>query len=853
MNFSALFRFAVLVILLVFSGIAYRVAFTPPPAPSAAFPSDWLLRQRIFPRGEINYPVYRRAQAQAEFMQRQGIYRQVEWSFAGPSNVGGRITDLALSPTNFDTIYAAAASGGVFRTVDRGGQWTPVFDEELTLSIGAVALAPSRPNTVYVGTGEANAGGSSQIYGGYGVYKSSDAGQTWQHLGLEETRYIGRIVVDPHNPDRVFVAALGKLFNTNPERGVYRTPDGGETWERSLFINDSTGCVDLVMNPLQPNLLYAAMWERIRRPDQNTWGGRHSGIYRSSDGGDTWQELTNGLPYNSPAVGRIGITLCASQPQVLYAIYADNTGRFAGVYKTVDGGENWFRTNDTDLNAVYGTTGWWFGNIRVSPANPNLVFALGIRMYRSLDGGQSWQDRNGRLHVDQHAMYIHPQDPNYIVVGNDGGIYMSLNGGVQWGKSSNLPITQFYTGEFDDQFPERKYGGTQDNGTQRTLSGNPLDWHKILAADGFYVLVDPQDNQYVYAETQFGGLHRSTDGGYTFTSALSGIISSDRFNWSAPLAMDPSQPQTLYFGTHRVYRSNNRALSWTPISPDLSNYPHPGNLVFGTVTAIAVAPGKREVIYAGTDDGNVWISPDFGQNWQLISAELPVRWVTRVAVDPFDEHIAYVTFSGYRWEDFLPHIFRTGDAGQTWEDISGNLPEVPLNDVVIDPGADSTLYVASDVGVYFSQNLGREWHRLGSGLPNTPIMDLDLHQADRILLAATYGRSMYTLQLSGLTGLASHRQSISSDFRLGQNYPNPFNGVTHIPFRLARAGQVRLTIYDNLGRRVRTAAAGRYDAGEHSIAWDGRNEWGEPVGSGVYVYRLQVDNWMGAGKLTLVQ
>lgn len=817
-------------------------------------PNDWFFAQRAFPQGEINREVYTEALRQAQTMKAQAAAaRSGNWVSAGPSNIGGRISDVELSPTSFDTIYAGAASGGVFKSMDGGQSWTPIFDEALSLSIGDITLDPANSSIIYVGTGEVNAGGGSQTYNGFGLYRSSDAGTTWEHLGLEDTRYIGRVAIDPQNSRRIFVAAMGKLFGANPERGLFRSTDGGQSWEQSLFISDSTGCIDVAIHPATSDTIYAAMWERTRRPDRRSYGGATCGLYRSYDGGDSWQELTGGLPNNSPTVGRIGISICASQPHILYAIYADNIGYFDGVYKTTDGGDSWARTSDGALGGLYASYGWWFGNIRVDPGNPNIVFVLGLSVYKTTNGGQNWFYSSGGMHVDQHGLYIHPQNPNYIVAGNDGGIYVSQDGGSVYSKSPNLPITQFYTCEMDFQFPERLYGGTQDNGVIRTLSGNPNLWQEIYGGDGFYILVDPSDNNYVYAESQYGGLGRSTDGGSSFLYALNGVAGS-RNNWSSPLAMDPSNPHALYFGTERVNKTVNRAVSWTPISPDLSNGPPSGNLAYGTITTIAAAPSDSNTIYAGTDDGNVWVTQNGGVNWTKISDTLPLRWITRVAVDPADAQTAYVTLSGYRWDEYLPHIFRTTDAGFSWEDISGNLPEAPLNDVIADPLTDSTLYVASDVGVFITQNSGGDWQFLGSGLPNVPVTDLTLHNPTRTLLAATYGRSMFTFDLGQLTALGSTAENpLPGDFELLQNYPNPFNGETEIRFSLRKEARVTLEIFDIGGRKVKTLLAENLPAGWHTVSWDGSNAQGFSAASGTYIYRMKANNRMLTKRMVLVK
>ena len=688
---------------------------------------------------------YKQAQSQAASMRSGQRKTGPSWEFRGPLNIGGRITAMAVDPTRFDTIYLGGATGGVIKSIDGGSSWQPIFDDIPSLSIGAMVMDPSDPETLYVGTGEANGGGGSVSYGGSGVYRTTDGGNSWQHLGLEDSHHIGRIVVNPNDPDVIFVAVVGLLYGTNSERGVYRSTNGGDTWERVLFLSEQTGCIDLVVNPDNPNILYAAMWERERGPDFRDYGGEECGVWRSLDGGDTWQELVSGLPNNQADVGRIGLAIARSNPQVLYAIYADNIGFFDGVYRSDDGGDSWSRTNDGNLSNLYSSFGWWFGNIRVDPADPNSVYVLGLDVYKTTNGGNSWFFSSGSMHVDQHDLIVHPQDSSWVLAGNDGGAYISQNGGSSYTKLPNIPFTQFYTCEIDFQNPERIYGGTQDNGTNRTLTGNLDDWSRIWGGDGFYVLVDPTDNQFVYAESQFGGLVRSTNGGTTFFGATAGVIGTDRNNWNSPLVMDPNQSQTLYFGTQRVYRSTNRAASWNAISGDLSDGPGGGNLTFGTVTTIAVAASDDQVIYAGTDDGNLWVTQNLGDTWTSISDGLPKRWITRVAVSPDDASIAYVTLSGFRESKNLPHIFKTNDAGQSWVDISHNLPEAPLNDVIVDPASPNQVFVAGDLGVYRSRNTAGDWALLGMGLPLAPVADMTFHHPTRTLLAGTYGRSMYSI------------------------------------------------------------------------------------------------------------
>ena len=503
---------------------------------------------------------------------------------------------------------------------------------------------------------------------------------------------------------------------------------------------------------------------------------------------------------------------------------------------------------DAALSNLYSNFGWYFGNIRVDPQNANVVYVLGVTLYRSTTGGSSWSGVTGSMHVDQHELLIDPADSNFILAGNDGGLYLAVAGPGSWLKVLDLPITQFYAITADYQLPARLYGGTQDNGSLRTTTGNLNDWQEIYGGDGFYCLVDPASNSYVYAESQYGGLGRSTDGGSSFSDATSGISGTDRINWSMPVVMDPSAPATLYCGTQRVYRSTNRAASWTAISPDLTNGPGGGNLNFGTVTTLAVAPTNPSAILAGTDDSNVWITTNGGGNWTNVSGALPNHWCTRVAFDPTSAAIAYATFSGYREDLHLPHVFRTTSSGASWADVSGNLPELPVNAIVVDPADPQTLYAGTDAGVFVTHNLGGAWAALGSGLPNGVVSDLVLHAPTRKLVAGTHGRSMFAFDLNQSAAVAEAapaRPAIAL-----RAAPNPFAASTALELELAAARDAaRLAIYDVGGRLVVELAGGRLAAGRHRVAWDGRSASGAPAPAGTYFARLTAGGEVAVTKL----
>lgn len=816
------------------------------------FPNEWAYLQRAYPYERVDLKQIEDAVLEARAI-RLAARKELgalsgDWAERGPDNIGARVTDLAIHPTDSNIIYAAHATSGVFKTTDGGSTWFPISDDLPVLTIGAIALDPQDPDVVYVGTGEANA--NSYSFFGMGIYKSTDGGATWSYAGLPDTYYIARIVVDPINTDRIWVAATGALFGTNPERGIYRSVDGGGSWQLVLAVTDSTAATDVAIDPARPDTVFAAMWERVRGLTYRTSGGPSSAIYRSYDGGDTWTRLTNGLPSGS-TVGRIGISVCASNPGVVYAAYADHPGYFLGLYKSTDGGDSWAQTNDADLADVYSNFGWYFGQVRVDPANADRVFVLGVPFYRSQDGGANWSEVGPANHVDHHAMAFDPSQPGRIVEGNDGGIYVSTNSGSSWTKLYDQPTNQFYAIEVDYQNPSRLYGGTQDNGTLRTVTGGQSDWEEIFGGDGFYCIVDPTDPDIIYCEYQYGNLYKSVDFAGSWAKAMTGITTADRRNWSTPVVMDPSNHLTLYYGTYRLYKTINGAGNWTAISANLTNGNQGGN--YGTVTTIAVAPTDPNVIYVGTDDSNVWATQNGGGAWTNVSAALPNRWVTRVAVDPGQAGTAYVTFSGLRWNEDIGYVYRTDDYGASWEDITGDLPGAPVNSIVVDPDDPARLFVGTDVGCFYTEDVGETWQMLGEGLPPVPVYDLKIHGPTRALFAGTHGRSIQAFDLTTLPDLAGVKISEPGLATGLVNHPNPFSAGTTITFGLARAAEASLAVYDLAGRRVRSLAEGPRPAGRQEVWWDGRNDRGGSVASGIYFARLEAAGTTLTARLNLVR
>lgn len=821
------------------------------------YPTDWFGAQRAFPQGRIPQEAFRQAAAQvmverrAQALSTSGIVQPV-WTQAGPFNIGGRVTGIDAVPGGA-TVYLASANGGVFKSVNSGANWSPISDDMPFFSVGAVAIDPNNTSLIYVGTGEANS--SVDSYDGNGVWRWNDAASQWTHLGLDATARIGRIAIDPQNSSRIYVAAMGQQFSTDSNRGLYRSEDAGQTWSQVLFVNDSTGVSDVVVNPAHPETVYVATWERVRRPSYRRAYGPGCGIWRSADHGQTWTRLQTGLPAPSDNVGRIGLAIAPSKPSTVYAqITTGTSGGYAGLgmYRTEDGGQTWTRRDVSGFTGIFGGFSWYFGAVGVNPFLSDQVWAMGVNVARSADGGQTFANWTGASHVDQHAIWFDPTDPSRIYIGNDGGFYSSVNGGSTWVKSVDLPITQFYAGAIDASNPARLLGGTQDNNTLMT-NVSPTGWFAILGGDGFYCFVDPTNPNVVIAEYQFGcygdGPYRSTNGGGNF-SPPSGIVGTDRFNWSTPFVMDPSNHNVVLVGSHRVYKSTNNGIGYSIVSGDLTTNPAAA-LVYGTITTLDISPVSPRIYYAGTDDGKVWRSTNAGASWQDISAGLPVLYVTRVTADPADSNVVYVTHSGFGLDEPLAHVHRSDDLGDTWNSISGNLPDIPANDILVDPNDPNTLYLGTDAGVFATRNLGTGWYPLGFGMPLQTVFDLTLDQGSRTLVAATHGRSQWRLDLTALP-VAVEPGTAPARLALGAPRPNPSRGVAQLSLEVSTATALQIDIYDAMGRRVRTLASGRFEPGRHALEWNGMTDSGRRAGPGVYFVRASGGGSAATTRLTRI-
>ena len=795
---------------------------------------EWFAKQRAFPFDEIPQDEYLKS---VKYVKQNMTYVESDdpssWSYAGPVNIEGRITTVAIHPTDPQTVYAGTANGGLWKSNDFCQNWSSVFDDQNTSSVGAVAIDPVNPEIIYCGTGEPNS--LRSYYPGTGIYKSTNGGANWIFSGLDSSYTIGNISINPLNSQEIYVAAGGWTRRKNPQRGIYKSTNGGMSWERNFYLSDSVGAVDVKVDPQNPNKVFAAMWERQRREDYIKYGGRFSGMYVSTNSGDSWSQVSGGFPVNDATMGRISFDISISDPQIIYALTAYTSGASRGLYKSTNGGQNWININSS---AAQSSSYAWFNRIcSIDPSNPNRLFCGGLQMEFSDNGGSTF-GISGTSHVDQHAAAFSASDPNYIVLGNDGGIDYSTNGGASWNESRSLPITQFYAGEIYFNNPDRILGGTQDNGTIRTTAVSGV-WDEIYGGDGFYCLVDYTNGQNVY---QFGGLGRSTNGGNSFLGATNGLDLTYT-NWMTPYVMDKNNPQTLYCGTYKIHKTTDGMQSWNVISPDLTNGHVQG---LGSITTVDVAKSDPGVIYCGTDDANVWVTTNGGGGWTKINNGLPRRWVTRVAVHPDSANVCYVTLSGYKVDSTGSHIFRTTDFGNVWTSIRGNLPDAPINDVIIDPANTNSLIIGTDINVMTTNNLGADWYILSSGIPsNVPCQDLTFHAPSRTLIVWTHGRGAYKT-IVPLSGIQNINSGVAESFELMQNYPNPFNPETNLEFGISELGYVSLKIYDVLGNEIETLVNENKPAGRYSVQWNGSD-----FASGVYFYKLSVTG--GAGEFSEVK
>jgi photosystem II stability/assembly factor-like uncharacterized protein len=830
----------------------------------------------------------------------------------GPAAMGGRIDDFAVVESNPSTVYAGTASGGLWKTVNAGTTWTPLFDKEAVSSIGDVAVAPSDPSIVWAGTGEPNNRQSSSW--GNGVYKSTDGGQTWQNMGLKDSHHIGRILIHPANPDVVYVAALGRLWGPNKERGLYKTTDGGKTWKQVLFINEDTGIVDAVMDPQSPDTLYASAYTRRRTVFGFAGSGPEGGIHKSTDGGQTWKRLVKGLPWDPEPprpraaqggvppevaamfglsapdepppseapkadpdrrseIGRIGLAVYRKDPRILYAVVEHEKG---GVFRSEDRGETWTKTSDTNPRPMY------YSKIAVDPSNDLRIWVLGASMYFSEDGGKTFRtDLVQRIHGDYHALWINPANSDHMVLGSDGGIHWSWDRGRSWDFVNNLAIGQFYEIGFDFRQPYWIYGGLQDNnswgGPSRSFNPRGIaegDWFTVGGGDGFYAQVDPTDPNTVYAESQDGNLLRRdirTGEQRAIQPKPEEGEKPFRFQWNSPIVISAFNPKTVYYAGNFVFRSADRGDHWTKISPDLTSGAdrnaqpilgrapdkqtrsrHDGVQMWPAITSLAESPLDANVLWAGTDDGNLQVTRDGGKTWKNVYDRLPGApkggYVSRVVAGRAAAGTAYATLDHHRSNDFGIYAYATSDFGDTWRRITAGMPENQgvLNVIREHPKNPDLLFAGGEFGAYVSWNRGLQWQPLKLNLPTVPVDDIAIHPRENDLILGTHGRSLWVLDdlapfaeltdavLASPLHLFSVRPAIQwrpwantgstghKEF-FGENPPTGAILHVYVKDKPAEGERLSVQILDPAGKVLRTLNAAA-QPGVNRLVWDTRAE-----------------------------
>jgi photosystem II stability/assembly factor-like uncharacterized protein len=723
-------------------------------------------------------------------------FKNIKTRAIGPAGMSGRVTSIDVVTNNPEIIYVGTASGGLWKSESGGVDWTPIFDDQLAMSIGAVAIQQSNPDVIWAGTGEGNPRNS--LTGGYGLYKSLDAGKTWKLVGLEKTRNIHKIVIDKDNPNVVYVGAIGSPWGDHPERGVYKTIDGGKTWSKSLFVNNKTGCADLVIDPSNPNKLIASMWEHSRKPWTFNSGGEGSGMYITYDGGENWKKITEkeGLPKGD--LGRIGLAIAPSNPKIIYALIEAKKN---GLYKSEDGGFKWELVNDKSSGRGpegIGNRPFYYSDLFVDSSNENRIYSVFTYVNVSEDGGKSFHQlmpaygTTVGVHPDHHAWWIHPTNPKYMIDGNDGGLNITHDRGKTWRFVENLPIGQFYHINVDMEFPYNVYGGLQDNGSwvgpAYVLKDQGIRnsyWQELMFGDGFDVVPDPKDSRFGYAMSQQGNVGR-----YDLKTGNTKMIRPThpnpdiklRFNWNSAIAMNPTDNETIYFGSQFVHKSTDKGFTWNLISPDLtSNNPEKqkqhesGGITMDATGAenhcsiLAIEPSTldQNILWVGTDDGNIQLTLDGGTTWENVSKNIKgmpkEAWVAQIRSSKFKKGEAYVIVNNYRQFDFNPYLYRTKDFGKTWENILNEKDETfgYTLSIIQDIEEPNLLFLGTEYGLYISIDEGEEWTKWTNNYPNVSTMDLAIHPREHDLVIGTFGRAIYVLDdIRPFRALASNGKQI---------------------------------------------------------------------------------------------
>lgn len=799
--------------------------------------------------------------------------KKYKWRAIGPANMGGRVTDIVGVPGDQSTFYFGGADGGVFKTTNGGVTFEALFTDQRAFSVGALALAPSNTDVVWLGSGEGDPRNS--VGYGNGVYRSVDGGKSWKHLGLDKTERIKRIVVDPNDPDVACVCALGREWGSNPDRGVFLTKDAGKNWEKVLYLDETTGCSDIAMELSNPKVLYAGMWTFSRKPWRFDDGGGKTAVYRSLDGGKTWEKIMKGLP-NKP-MARIGLSIAQSQPNTVYMIteFKDLSGT---LFRSDDRGSNWKMVND-DPNLNFRP--FYYSDVRVDPSNPDHLFTLSGRLSKSTDGGRTFKMIARDVHGDHQSLWINPKNGKHVLSGSDGGYQVSYDGGETWDIINNVELSQFYQILVDDKVPYNVYGGLQDNGTWVGPSNSLVEagimkrhWTGLAGGDGYYAVPIPGQEHEIYANLQGGVIfHVDTKLGNVrnihpypkITGSAGDAIDQHkyRFNWDSPIHISPHDPNTVYTGGNVIFRSRDKGYNWEEISPDLTTNDKSKQISSGgeiyqdntaaefhcTVLTIAESPKQKDVIWAGTDDGNIQITRDGGKTWANVKNNikgLPAfAWVGKIHASEHDAGTAFVAVDQHRMDDFTPHAYMTTDYGKTWTTISGGLPQDDYVKVVRqDPHNPNLLFAGMEHGIFASWDKGKSWTKINVNLPPVSVRDLRVQARERDLVIGTHGRGAWILddirpleEMGSATSKAAHvfpvRDAILWHYHdqvenLGDRTyraKNPEFGA-YINFYLQKdpTGPVEVSILDNAGKHIQTIKDTLSKAGINRIVWNLRSK-----------------------------
>ncbi len=714
---------------------------------------------------------------------------QYPWHFEGPLNVNGRVNVLTINPSNHKTWLVGESTGGIFKTVDGGQSYYSVFDSFNYLSISEIVYNPKDQNIVYAGTGDEDISGYPFI--GDGVYKSTDGGENWQALGLQDKGIISTICIHPTQPDTIFVASMGIPFVVDSNRGVFRSYDAGATWQQVLLPDTTAGVIDLMLDYNNPQIIYAVGWNRVRTNSISVAKGAQSKLYVSYDGGDNWQKIH--IADSTNINSRIGISQTKTANNRIYATITNDSYGLKGVYYSDDSAQTWQSINTQDISSIYSSFGWYFGQIRVNPYNTNKIYVLGMSMAYYQTNTFNWVDI-ASWHPDHHDLDFFSEDS--LIASTDGGLFLSTDGGQTWSDIDNIPSTQFYRIAFNPNTSGEYWGGLQDNGTVAGNSSMLNSWLFKSGGDGFQVVFDRADPDVVYTESQNGDLYYIITGSYPedFTT---GISSSDRRSWDMPIINDKNN--NFYTGTYRIYKNTSAPTGlWTAVSPDLTDGGSGRNHV---ITALGVSDINPNFVYSGTADGNVWRSTDAGTNWTEITNSLADIYVTSVEASPSFADYVYVGQSGYRNNSQIAHIFKSTDKGDTWTSIAGNMPNMAVNAIVVLPYRnDSILFVATDGGVYATVNAGMQWDRVGDNMPVFPIFDLVYDSLNRRIIAGTYARGMYSISVDSIIpDLTNSIDNIDIENSLSV-YPNPANNYINIELKSLKIQKI--DILNSIGEQV---------------------------------------------------